>query len=342
VFEPPGTLVRGGRVRFGTFSGPIPDVNLIDAQPWTLPVPRAIRNLRLKEWQAFQFGNRRHFVTVALFNAKLLALAQIKVYDREERKKVVFERQLPGWALEPPRTLLDSRYEWSDRGASVRIRNQLLMDRVELELDLPPTALGPAISGRITAHAEGCEPQVVSIPFGRNHGMYSHKACLAVTGTLEVGEATLPFQKEDSFCFLDDHKGYYPYVMRWDWVVGGGIDGAGRRIGFNLTRNESIDPERYNENCVWLDGKRHLLPPVNFSRHPSRSPEVWEVRDRKGDVEVDFEVELPGPVSVNAIVVESRYQGPFGRFRGAIRTAQGERVSVDGLFGMGEDFYLRC
>lgn len=342
MFEPPGELVRGGRVRFGTFSGPIPDVNLIDAQPWAVPVPRAVRALRLKEWQAFQFGNPQSFVTVALFNAKLLALAQVKVYDRQARRKVVFERQLPGWSLAAPRNLLDSRFEWSSAGASIRIRNQLLEDRVDLELELPETAQGPAIRGRITADAAGCEPQVVSIPFGKNHGMYSHKACLAATGELHVGDAELAFRREDAFCFIDDHKGYYPYVMRWDWVVGAGIDAAGRRVGFNLTRNASIDPDRYNENCLWLDGKRHLLPPVTFSRHAERSPEVWEVRDREGQVEVDFEVELAGPVRINALLIESRYQGPFGRFRGTLKGAAGERVNVDGLFGMGEDFYLRC
>jgi hypothetical protein len=315
---------------------------LIDAQPWLVPVPRAVRALRLKEWEAAQFGNRRHFVTVALFNAKLLALVQIKVYDQQKRTKIVFERQLPGWALDPPRNLLDSRFDWFGDGASIRFQNRLAEDRVELDLDVPRTAAAPAIRGRVTAHAEGCEPEVVSIPFGDNRGMYSHKACLALTGELEVGDEKLAFGRDDSFFFIDDHKGYYPYVMRWDWVVGGGFDSAGRRIGFTLTRNESIDPERHNENCLWIDGKRHLLPAVRFSRQKDHSSEVWQVRDRAGRVLVDFHVELEGAFRLNALVVESRYQGPFGRFSGRIESSSGEPVDVDGLFGMGEDFYLRC
>ena len=31
-------------------------------------------------------------------------------------------------------------------------------------------------------------------------------------------------------------------------------------------------------------------------------PEIWEIRDRAGDVEVDFEIELDGHVRVNAVV----------------------------------------
>ena len=65
------------------------------------------------------------------------------------------------------------------------------------------------------------------------------------SGELRLGDELLSFRRDDSFVLMDDHKGYYPYVMRWDWVTGGGVDARGRRIGFNLTRNDSIDPARY-------------------------------------------------------------------------------------------------
>ena len=165
---------------------------------------------------------------------------------------------------------------------------------------------------------------------------------LAVVGELRLGDERLVFAEGDSYLLMDDHKGYYPWIMRWDWVTGGGVDDRGRRVGFNLTRNDSIDPARYNENCLWLDGKRHLLPPVRFARRPDRSPEIWEVRDEAGEVEVDFVIELDGYVRVNAVIVESRYRGPFGHVRGTLRGPGGERVGLDGMFGMGEDFYLRC
>jgi hypothetical protein len=341
IQPPPPTLVDAGRVRFGTYDAAIPDVNLIDARPWTLPVPRLLRALRLKEWQAFQFGNPRYFVAVALFNAKVLALAQVKVYDRELRRKHVFEHKLPGWAFQAPRTLLDSRMRWSGRGATLDFVNRLAQDWIRIDLDIPAAGDRPGVSGSITAHAAGCQAQVVSIPFAANRGMYSHKACLAPVGELRLGDELIRFTRADSYLLMDDHKGYYPAVMRWDWVTGGGVDAQGRRIGFNLTRNDSIAPERYNENCLWIDGQVHLLPPVTFVRRDDQSPEVWQVRDDAGEVEVDFIVELDGRVRVNALVMESRYRGPFGQVRGRLRGG-GEVVDVGGMFGMGEDFYLRC
>lgn len=337
---PPKLVDDRGQVRFGTFSGPIADVNLIDAQPFALPLPRRLRAARLKEWQAFQLGSPRWFVALALFDAKLIALAQCKVFDRQTHRKFVFERKLTPWALHAPRNVIDATMEHS----GLRFRSELGRERMTIRVDLPASAAMPRLRGELELDARACEPQVVSIPFADNRGMYSHKCCMRPQGELELGDETLSFARADSFAFLDDHKGYYNYVMRWDWVTGGGLDARGRMIGFNLTRNASIDPARYNENCVWVDGKLHLLPPVRFTRRPgadASGAEVWEVRDAEGLVSVDFVIEVDGYVKVNALVVESRYRGPFGHVRGTI-TAGGERVEVDGLFGMGEDFHLRC
>jgi hypothetical protein len=330
--------VEAGEVRYGTFSGPIADVNLIDACPWPLPVPRPLRALRLKEWQAFQFGNRTHFGVVALFNAKLVALAQVKLYDRRQRRLVSFERKLPGWAFDVPRNLLHSACEWSDSGALVRFENRLADGRLEVVMDIAETSAHPAIRGRLVADARGSEPQVVSIPFARGHGMYSHKAHLPVTGELWVASERVAFSQHDSVLCVDDHKGFYPYVMRWDWLVGAGFDEHGVRIGLNLTRNESRDPEQFNENCLWIDGKRHLLPSVGFTR----DDRCWRIRDQAGEVNVEFDVEASSQVEFDAWVIESRYRGPFGQLRGHVTGPSGANVSLEGFAAMGEDFYLRC
>ncbi len=342
ILDTPASLVQDGLLRFGTYAAAISDVDLIEARPWSVPVPRALRALRLKEWQAFQFGNERYFFIVALFNAKVMALAQLKVYDRKLHKKYLFERKLPGWALTAPRNLLDSEMRYTGGDAAIRFINRLADNRITIELNLPASADMPALSGTVIADATGCEPEVVCIPFAENRGMYSHKGCLALTGELRLGDEVLSFGRDNSFLLMDDHKGYYDFVMRWDWVTGGGFDPAGRRIGFNLTRNASIDPANYNENCLWIDGRLHLLPPVRFTRRPDQNPEVWEIRDEAGEVEVDFVIEVDGYVRVNALVIESRYRGPFGQVRGHLRGPGGERVVLDGFFGMGEDFYLRC
>ena len=142
---------------------------------------------------------------------------------------------------------------------------------------------------------------------------------------------------------LDDHKAYYPYVMNYDWVTAmwRGDDGVAR--GFNLTRNQCVEPERWNENCVWVGDRLWSLPAVTFARADVRGPaEAWQIRDAGGAVDLTFVPTVPGDVAMNLGVIESRYRGPFGVCRGRLAPAGGPVVEVVERFGMGEDFWLRC
>jgi hypothetical protein len=55
-----------------------------------------------------------------------------------------------------------------------------------------------------------------------------------------------------------------------------------------------------------------------------------------------FTPTVPGDVRVQAIVVESRYRGPFGACRGRLAPDGLPPIEIDGWLGMGEEFWLRC
>ena len=84
-------------------------------------------------------------------------------------------------------------------------------------------------------------------------------------------------------------------------------------------------------------------PAVTFTRLRVREPdELWQVRDAAGRVDLTFAPTVPGEVRVNALVVESRYRGPFGTLRGRIEPEGLPAIDVDDWFVMGEEFWLRC
>ena len=340
---PPGALVTKGRVQFGHFSGGIRRPNLIDAKrPFGVPVPRSLRDLRLKEWQAMQLGNGRIFIHVALFQAKSLAMVQVKLYDRETREKRVFEKPVLPGAFRVAQGLFGTRTVYAKRGTRVAFENDLGNGTLLLRLDLKKRWGFPAVKAEISLDTRVTEPLVVSIPFGKNRGMYSHKGLFPATGRVVIGKNEHVFRRDNGYAFIDDHKGYYDYRMRWDWLTGAMHDAAGKLVGFNLTRNASIDPEGFNENCLWRDGKITLLPAVRFSRESKGSQEIWRVRDDAERVDVEFSVEAQGDVKLNLGVIKSNYRGPFGHVRGRLVGASGEPLELDGVFGMAEDFDLRC
>lgn len=338
---PPERLVDGGQQVFGRFDGPVGSANLLDA-PY-LGLPRPLRWLRLKEWQAFQISTPRLFANVALFDAKLMSLLQVKVYDRERKRKLLREVKLRPGSFKVADQLLRSTNRYGDARGRLAFDNRFYRGYVEIELDVPAGDGCPRLAGKLTVHTERGASQVVSLPFAGDVGMYSHKGMFPVDGELHVGDETHVLRDGEALALMDDHKGYYPYVMKWDWVTSATYDASGRALGFNLTRNQCREPARWNENCAWIGERIGRLPAVTFERERARQPgERWRIRDRDGRVDMTFEPTVPGDVKVQAIVVESRYRGPFGTFSGRLEPEGLEPFSVDGWFGMGEEFWLRC
>ncbi len=346
-FQPaPPRIVGSTGQEFGRFRA-VPRCTSLLGAPYK-GLPRCVRRARLKEWQAVQLSTPELFVNLALFDAKLISLVQVKIYDRVRAEKYVFERKLPPGQMQIAGSLYNSKNVYDGRDALLCFDNHVEDQRIHVVLDLARGERDragegrPRISGRFSLYYDAGAPQVVSQPFASG-GMYSHKGMFPVSGYLALGHRRIELSPARSLALLDDHKGYYPYVMRWDWLTSAKVCDDGVPRGFNLTRNQCSEPERYNENCVWEGDRVGALPSVQFEYlRRGTSSETWRVTDREGRVDVVFTPSVPGDVRVNALVVESRYRGPFGGIEGHLAPTGLPELKLSGWFGMGEDFYLRC
>jgi len=339
----PDNLVSDGKFVFGTFSSQFKKVNPLDAvNVFGAWLPKPMLDLRLKEWQAFQLGNRRWFMLAVLYNAKVTALAQFVVYDKEQNKKYLFEKILPAWKIKVPASIWDSRQSYRDKDSSIEIISELAKGRFYINILIRDQKGLPDMEAHFEAiHDNGVvAPIVVSIPMGKNSSVYSHKCLMPMQGSLMLGKEKIEFKREESFAIIDDHKGFYPYEMKYDWVTTAGYDDKGRLVGFNLTDNQSIDAEKYNENCLWVDGKIELLPPVKFDR-PQGVEEEWQIRDRYGMVDLYFKPVDMGKIDLNIGILKVKYFGPYGYLRGTVSEQSGARLDFSRYFGMGEQKYIR-
>lgn len=338
----PDSLIEGGKFNFGTFNSQFKKVNPLDADnPLGMWLPKPMLSFRLKEWQAFQLGNKRWFMLAVLYNAKFSALAQFIAYDKETKKKYVFDKMLPPWEIKVPGTLWDAQQCYRDKDNFLEIVSKLAQGRFYIHVSINDQKDLPDIEADFEMfHDEGlAEPIVVSIPFGVNRGVYSHKCLMPMQGSMTIGGEEVGFTRQESFAIIDDHKGYYPYAMKYDWVTAAGYD-QGKLTGFNLTDNQSIDPEKYNENCLWYDGKLQLLPPVKFER-PGGVESDWLIRDKYGRVDLSFKPETMNKIDMNLLLIKVKYFGPFGYVSGFIKDMNGSKVIIDRYFGMGEQKYVR-
>lgn len=281
---------------------------------------------------------------IAIYNAKKIALVQFIVFDLATNKKVKYEKQVSSSSLFVPDTLYNSIASYKSSNWSVEVHHDLATNKLDISVDIQGFEDLPSVRANFQGvhDVNKYTPMVVCNPFSSDRVMYSHKCLMPVSGELRFGgELTVPFEPSSAHLIIDDHKGYYPYVTTYDWVTGLGLSGDGKLLGFNLTDNQVINHEKYNENCLWFDGQLHPLPPIKV-RRPDGYKGVWHVSDEYDRVKLEFTPVVHTSVLVNYIIIKSKYEGPYGYYSGYIRKNDGEKVMIDKMFGMGEDFYLRC
>lgn len=335
-------LVTKGKFNFGTFNKPFKVVNPLEAKnPFTIPLIKPFKYLRLKEWEAFQIGNKDVFLLLALYNTKSASLAYFSIYDFKEDKRYLYEKKLPMWKIKLPNSLGNTKASYESKDFTFKIYNNLDDNQITIDLIIKDFKGLPNICAHFQGiHDNKVEPLVICQPFGENRALYSHKCLMPTNGSLTFGSNHYHFNVNDSYMIIDDHKGYYPYVMKYDWVTGIGYNSAGQLIGFNLTDNQVLDHEKYNENCIWINGKLHLLPPIKFSRAKGVDGE-WIIKDEYGLVNISFTPVADCPVKMNLLLVKADYHGPYGYFHGYIKDSNKNIISVDNYFGMGEKKYIR-
>ncbi|RLD64752.1 MAG: hypothetical protein DRI95_10190 [Bacteroidetes bacterium] len=342
ILSTPLDLVTDGQINFGCFSDDFKNINYLDTnKPFGFPIPRAFKYLRLKEWQAFQLGNKDYFILIAVYNAKSIAINQLIFYNKKNKQLLKYEKQVPFWKTKIAKNFQDSVSKFAEKNFNIEIVNKLVENFVSIKIDIRKHQKLPAIKAEFEINMQN-KPNsaiVVSIPFGKNRGMYSFKNLSRVKGVLKYGTIEIQFEPEDSFSIMDNHKGYYPYNMKYDWVTGACIQNN-ELIGFNLTNNQSINPEKFNENGLWKDNKLYLLPPVKFLR-PNGTDKEWLIRDNYNLVDLSFFPEIPNNFKLNLIALKSDYSGPFGYFKGYIKYAPGKKIKLDDYFGMGEKKFVR-
>jgi len=341
----PSALVKGGKISFGSWLGIPGSANLLDAdRPFHYPLPRFIQRLRLKEWRAIQVGDEDCFLCAVLYDAKFLSMASIDIWDRKKGEKHGFRKMFPGSRFKLPSNLASGETRLESGGARLAIIVDTASNRLRLKAanDVSENGEQELISLDLSFDFSdaGAAPFSVCLPFGPNRAMYSTKALMPASGSLIAGNFSHNFEPSSAIGALDDHKGYYPYRLHYDWVTGFGFDKSGRRLGFNLTDNQVEDQVKYNENRLWVGNDIFPLAPVKITR-PFGRESPWNIQDTEGMVDLVFTPEVSHDIALNLGLAEIDYAGPFGRFEGKLRSPSGELISASGLYGMGEDKRVR-
>ncbi|MDR2069094.1 MAG: DUF2804 domain-containing protein [Spirochaetaceae bacterium] len=343
IQAPQGTPIEKGKPLQGTWISAFNEVDLLNIhRPFSIPLPRWMRDYRIKEWNTFIINDDDFFFEAMLANMKYYRMAQVYVYDKKTKELLHFRKVIPfnGWRL--PRDLYNSSIISRSYGFFFRIHNWLYANTIKIDLDITATRNRPSF----TAHLEydldrnRTTPMAVNVPFSERRCMYAYKVLAAVRGEMVFGGRHISLDPDRTMGLFEDFKGFFPYRMHAVWCTGLGFDAENRRFGFSIAENQTKETNKNNENALWVEGRLTPLPPVRITM-PAGLDKEWVIQDIEGMVDLTFTPQVPRRTAFNILVTSAEYDTPLGHFNGALVTSEGKKIPVRNMWGLGEKLYLR-
>lgn len=339
VPTPDNIVSPSGRAYFGTFDKEFPRMDFLSVDK-PLGLPNFMNKNRLTLWEAVEVNLKDIMLLTAVCDmGGVFGTGLTIVYDKASRECKIWQEMMPVSKAIISKNLLNG-----DATESRGKNHQLLVkNHFERGQALVSGHAKDKKAGEITYDVtldRVSLPSIVSIPFGKNQPLYSQKDLFKVTGYIEVNGIRYEAD-ENSTAIIDDHRGYYPYNSHYDWVTTMGkkeIDGKMQYFGFNLTRNQSINQNDYNENLIWFEGNTTLLTPVRFEHLEYNK---WHIKDVHGMVDIIFDIGDRFLMRVPALAIDINYHITFGELTGYVCDPDGNKYILDGMYGIGEDKSVR-
>ncbi len=332
----PEKIVIDGKAQFGTFDEPFETLNLLDChKPCGALYPKCLNRKRLTEWEAFEINMDELSLVSAIYNTGSLGFSIMVVYDKAAHKIYSWKNFVSAKAAHVAPQLVNGVSELKTKKSDYKIINDLKNGKAravgysenkkfgKFEIDMSVERVSPISN--------------VCIPFGKNKPLYSEKDFFKAVGYISINGKKYE-SNGNTVSIIDDHKGYYPFIAHYDWLTAMGklnIGGTEKYFAFNLTRNQSINQDDYNENLIWLENDSSPLPPVKFTRD-KKNKNIWYVKDEHGCVDIRFEIDQTFKMPMHFIVIDVKYLLPFGTIYGTLKDVDGNVYTVDGMTGIGE------
>jgi hypothetical protein len=343
VIQPPrASPIEDGNPLQGTWNQPFEKVDLLEIRkPYRYPLPGWARDSRIKEWECFSAQNDHFLLEALLCNVKLYRMAQVLLYDKENKEKFIFRKFIPGTGWQFPLSLSNATVDSHSFHFYFRIHTWLDADKVNLDINIEATRRRPALTAHLAYNiTRDVTPMVVSLGIADRRIMYAYKALAPVRGDMVFDGRHISLKRDTCSGFFCDYKGFFPYRMQETICSAMGFDTENRRFGFHIAENQTKETNKNNENALWVNGRLTPLPPVRITMADDPDA-VWVIQDVEGMVDLTFTPKEQNYSEAQLIFTTAEFNAPLGYYNGMLVNAEGEQIHVRNLFGTGEKLYLR-
>jgi hypothetical protein len=326
-----------GRPRFGIYGRPLASLNLEDFRPHGAKervslTRKWILNYRIKRWEYLGLCNNDLIFGIAVVRLGYMCNLFAYLFDRRNSRISQYDILTPGGGAAVFKgTSLTGEIHFKSGKTTVRMMS-----------DPETITFEGSIKGELSVHLSFQkveEPLICLTRVGLKGFNYTHKeAGLSVRGTIGHKDVSWGIEEEQSFGVRDYTLGYLARQTFWNWASGGGRDKEGNRIGFNLV--QGVNETGFTENAFWVNGRLVKTDVVNFQYDDLDLLKPWKIESNDGRVRLRFLPAGKRSANINAGLIVSKFNQPFGRFEGIL--LNGDQLwELQNVSGFTEEHYAK-
>ncbi|MDP2715056.1 DUF2804 domain-containing protein [Rheinheimera sp.] len=332
---PPENNLLGtdGLPRFGYFASPVTRLNLAQFTYYNVmdrPASALAKYLHYKQFQFVSISHADWQIGVAIADIRYAASAFCYFYQRSTQ-------QLDEISLLKPFSL-GVQMSNTPVAGSARINGKQHICLTPKGYNWQLTLQGELLSGNLMLHGgENAQPIALCTPTGYNGWTYTQKHnALALSGELHYRGTALDLST--ALAGYDFSAGYMRRETSWRW---GSISATLPQGRFGLNLANGVNETGATENCLWLDGRLQLLPPVSIGLNRQQPTQPWQFSSTDQQVCLQFTPQQCRRERLNLGILASNFRQYCGFFSGSILLQNGEKLILDQVPGLAEDHFAR-
>ncbi|WP_104046624.1 DUF2804 domain-containing protein [Vibrio jasicida] len=282
-----------------------------------------------KQFQFVSIVTEKYIIGVAIADIRYLASGFCYVFDTETHELVEQQWLKPlnmGYQTRP--SSWNSQAYLANDAIQFKIENGLW--HIQLSTDLIQADL------RLKPESESL-PLMLCTPTAYSGWTYTQKHnVLAVQGEMSVKGQ--PQDLTNAVAGYDFSAGYMRRETSWRWAS---INhhSEGKRIGLNFA--VGVNETGYCENVIWIDGERHLMPPVQFNFSRMHQEASWRITSQDKRIDLIFKPKNQRSEKKNFWFLKSNFRQFVGYFSGYLIDGNGIKHELDEVMGLTEDHYAK-
>ncbi|MFZ8770726.1 DUF2804 domain-containing protein [Vibrio harveyi] len=282
-----------------------------------------------KQFQFISIVTEKYIIGVAIADIRYLASGFCYVFDIETHELVEQQWLKPlnmGYQTQP--SSWNSQAYLASDTIQFNIENGLW--HIQLSTDLIQADL------RLTPEPESL-PLMLCTPTAYSGWTYTQKHnALAIQGQMSVKGQ--PQDLTNAVAGYDFSAGYMRRETSWRWASIN-HQREGKRIGLNLAAG--VNETGYCENVIWIDGERHLMPPVQFEFSRLHQEASWRITSQDKRIDLIFKPKNQRSEKKNFWFLKSNFRQFVGYFSGYLTDDNGIKHELDEVMGLTEDHYAK-